>query len=136
MYRVRIGKFTIPVESMGNALAVKGYCPKVRRIVEKLTYGVKVYRVGDRTVFIPSRRSGLTELGKAIIRKVAPRYARLAELNQISMIILAIVVGLAVLCSTAPNNPICRQLATGWEKVILPLLAFGIGVGLMYKVIS
>jgi len=133
--RLRIdGKeITVEIKDEVNAVRIKCCTTRLRKILNKLTYGVRVFRYYDGVYVIPEKKSGLTKLGKKIIRKYFPEYYGLANYNQIPLIILAIIVGIALYCDMAPGSSLCKGITESWWRVVLPTVALGLGIALGYR---
>ena len=137
LVRVRVGDSEAKVIVGDGFVEVKeSVCPyRLAKTLRKLVYGVKVEGYYGSIVVVPRRKSGLTPLGKKLVRRYFPRYAHLIR-NQIPLVLLALVVGIAVVCNVNPNLPLCKALTESYWKVILPILALGLGMYVAKEVVS
>jgi len=132
---VEVGGVKIPVviDEGSNTVMLKGNYRINRELVERLTYGVHVTSCCNAAIVLP--KSGLTEEGKQVIRAVYPQASEeVINHNPLPLVILAIILGLAVVCNWQPEFPLCKGVSDVFWKVLMPIAAFGFGAWVGYEV--
>ena len=124
---VEYSEIKVPVYYDGKCVYVDStLCPsKVQKHVNRLAYGVKVFSDGDKICAIAEERSGLTLRGRKLLKEY---FGDDVYKNQLPIYILAVVLGIAVLCNLYPDLPLCKGLEDLFWYVIIPVLALSIGL--------
>jgi len=112
----------------------------VEKAINELTYGVKTAYDGRFLYFTRTDKSGLRNPGKAIVKRIAPKYSNKVDKNPIELYILAAIAAFVIFCSINPEAPICKTVVESakdtWWYVILPITAFSLGAYATYKILG
>jgi len=141
--KIRFGNKEITGLLGNNGVAIKippNALPRIKNGIDRFTYGITVTSDGQYIYFYRSPRSGLTEEGKQVIKKIAPQYAKDVDKNQIPLYILLVIAGFVALCNAFPDAPLCKEitgtLKESWWNVFAPLLSFAVGAYIGYWLVS
>jgi len=130
-------KVPVKIDEEVGAVIVNSQCPsKVKQLLDRFTYGVEVASEGDTLIAVPLQKSGLTEEGRQLVSSVYPEAGDLIYHNPLPLIVLAVVLGVIVLCQIYPEAEICKGISEAYWKVLLPLLAFGLGLFIGYHMLE
>lgn len=135
-YEVVIDGERIFIDEQDGALVLRSSCcpEHLRENLQKMFYGVEVVSDGEVIYIVPTERSGVREEYKPFFKQYLD--SNLVEHNQLPLIVLALGVGIVVLCQVYPDAPICKAISGYTWDVLMPLLTFGLGAVIGYYLLG